>query len=254
MTDKVVVIVQARLGSTRLPGKILMPLNGYSVLEHVLARCEKICGKDNVICAGVDTPKEKPVRELVESLGYKFFAGSEADVLSRYYHAAKAEKADWVVRVTSDCPLLDPVVCRGLVETTVSSKADFGITVGWPHGLDCEVITAELLEQSYQCATSAADREHVTLWAKRAEGVKRLEYGPVRPIADVFNYRWVLDYPEDYELLSQLFTDLGILPPSDISYDTVISFLAKHSELLAVNQQRIQEWSEAYRKLLEQGQ
>ena len=250
MSENVVIIVQARLGSTRLPGKILKSLNGYPVLEHVLERCAVILGKHNVVCAGVDKPEEAPVRELAEKLGFEFYAGSELDVLARYYHAAKRRGAEWVVRVTSDCPLLDPQVCRGLIEEALRRRADFGITSGWPHGLDCEVMTFELLQRSHFSATSRDDREHVTLWAKRAEGVDRFEFQPEQRIVNLEQYRWVLDYPEDYQFLQCLAQHMDLRPGCPVSYREVLAFLQGHREWLEINRKRIEDWSEIQRRLL----
>lgn len=249
-SDNVVIIVQARLGSTRLPGKILRDLNGYPVLQHVLERCGTILGRDKVVCVGINSPSEQPVREFVENLGFEFYAGSEHDVLSRYYHAARLHSADWVVRVTADCPLLDPDICRGLIDQTIAGGFDFGITVGWPHGLDCEVMRFSLLEQSFHLATSSDDREHVTLWAKRAEGLKRLQFRPEHKIANLERYRWVLDYPEDYELLAKVADYMDLKPESALNYRQVIACLTEHSDWLKINGIRIKEWAEAQQKLM----
>lgn len=243
MNDKVVIIVQARLGSTRLPGKILKPLNGYPVLQHVLERCAAVLGRDKVICAGVDKPGEEPVRELVESMGIDYFAGDELDVLSRYYLAARQRGAEWVVRVTSDCPLLDASVCRGLIEHTLGSGADFGITEGWPHGLDCEVMTFDVLERAWQHARSATDREHVTLWIKRNQTFRQVAYSPAEPIGNLHQYRWVVDYPEDLQLLEQLFSEMDIKPADPVGYLEIVHYLDKHQSLLLINKRRIEEWA-----------
>lgn len=251
MKNKVVIIVQARLGSTRLPGKILKPLNGYPVLQHVLERCAAVLGRDSVICAGVDKPGEEPVQALVESMGMHYFAGSEEDVLSRYYLAAKQHKADWVVRVTSDCPLLDPAVCRELVEFTQSNGADFGITAGWPHGLDCEIVKFSVLERAVQEATLPEHREHVTLWVKYQPGLARVEYRPEERIDNLSRYRWVLDYPEDYQFLAALFEKLAIAPNDFPGFGSVMAFLGNHPEIAELNQGRRQDWAKQHRKILQ---
>lgn len=250
MNENVAIIVQARLGSTRLPGKILKPLNGYPVLEHVLQRCAAILGQDKVICAGVDSPEEASVRALSEKLGFEFFAGSETDVLSRYYLAAKARGVDWVVRVTSDCPLLDPQVCRDLIERTVERDADYGVTQGWPHGLDCEIVRFGLLERAFNEAVLAEDREHVTLWIKVRDAFNKIAYTPKTAIADLQRYRWVLDYPEDLTFLRRLFAALDIRPTSSIGCFDVLEYLATRPQLLAINAMRVEEWAEHNRKIL----
>lgn len=243
MEDNFVIIVQARLGSTRLPGKILKPLNGSPVLEHVLARCASVAGRDRVICAGVDLPSEAPVRSLVNQLGFEFFAGDECDVLSRYYYAAKGIGADWVIRVTSDCPLLEPTVCRGLIELAIAEDVDYAATEGWPHGLDCEITRFSILEQAHSQAVKAVDREHVTLWIRNNKWFKKSVYRPPQTIDNVSSYRWVVDYAEDYALMQQVFTGLDIRPDRIPSWQDVLAYLERHPELLKINRQRIADWS-----------
>lgn len=242
-SDNVVIIIQARLGSSRLPGKILRDLNGYPVLQHVLERCAAILGRSCVVCAGVDLLSEVSVKSLVESLGIEFFGGSEQDVLERYYYAAKARGAEWVVRVTSDCPLLDPDVCRELIRKTIESGADYGITHGWPHGLDCEIVKFALLEQAHLQSTLAKDREHVTLWIKGREDMNKFQFTPNEKIAGLNDFRWVLDYEEDYQFLQRLFEQLNIQPTVWPTTGEVISYLRSHPELIVINRQRISDWA-----------
>lgn len=255
MNENIVVIVQARLGSTRLPAKILKSLNGYPVLEHVLERCGKILGREQVVCAGVDDPSEIAVRDLVEGLGFEFFAGDERDVLARYYYAAKSRDADWVVRVTSDCPLLDPKVCRGLIEKVVVEHADYGATGSWPHGLDCEITRFSALKQAHFSACLPVDREHVTLWIRSAVDVfKKLVFGPPYDIPNVGQYRWVVDYPDDYLFLQSLFSALDIRPDSYPETQIVIDYLQRHSGLLDINKHRIADWAKKNKAIIEQSQ
>lgn len=250
MTDKVVIIVQARLGSTRLPGKILKPLNGYPVLEHVLARCAAIDGRDKVICAGVDDPSEAPVRELCERLGIDFFAGSERDVLARYYLAAKARGADWVVRVTSDCPLLDPGVCRQLIAKVIAAGVDFGITEGWPHGLDCEVVSFRVLEQAWRQADLPEHREHVTLWVKYNKAIDKVGLKPPHPLANLSRYRWVLDYDEDYRFLTAVFEQLALTPTKYPEYSAIVRYLEENPGLCDINLSRKGDWARHHQEIL----
>ncbi|MGF1605042.1 MAG: cytidylyltransferase domain-containing protein [Rhodothalassiaceae bacterium] len=238
----VVCIVQARRRSSRLPDKILKPLNGQPVLQHVLARCSRIPGIDQVVCAGVDDPYEAPVRDLAEALGVGVFAGSEADVLARYRHAADAAGASHVMRVTADCPLLDPVVAGDLIAAFFDSDADFAISRGFPHGLDCEIFTQDLLRRAHDAAEDALDREHVTLWMKRQTDMRRAELKPDPPPTHA--ERWVLDYPEDYRFLQALFDVLG---PSgaQAGWRHIQAVLDDRPDLRAINAARAQDWRAA---------
>lgn len=252
MFKDVVVIVQARLGSTRLPGKILELLNGFPVLEHVLQRCSHIVGKDAVVCAGVDSPGEQVVRDCVEQWGFGFYAGDELDVLSRFYHIASARSAQWVVRITSDCPLLDPEVCKGLIEHVISSDADYGCTEAWPHGLDCEVMRFSALQRAHAEARLPVDREHVTLWIRNAkDNFRTTVFRPSQPVSSLGMLRWVVDYPEDLQFLQALFKAMNICPRDFPTWREVVSYLQGHSELLDINASRIADWSEVNKAIFE---
>lgn len=241
--SKVVCIIQARRGSSRLPDKVLLPLGSKAVLTYVIERCKAIKSVDEVICATVDDPYENMLADLAETAGATVYRGSEHDVLDRYYQAAKIAHADYVMRVTSDCPLIDPQVCDDLVSKVIESGADYGGNGGFPHGLDCEVFTMKLLELAHSNATSKEDREHVTLWMKRN---KTLKTGHVSP-SDGRNYssfRWTLDYPEDYEFFKALhqYSDNGL---ETLSYKEIVSILEKNKALCEINSAKIEEWSKA---------
>ncbi len=233
---KFVCIIQARRRSSRLPDKTLQLLSGTPVLAHVIKRCLAIPSIDQVICAGVDDPYEDPLFDIATAAGAQIFKGSEQDVLSRYYYAAKEAKADWVMRVTSDCPLFDPLVAENTIQRTWAEKAQYGGNGGWPHGLDCEVFTFDLLEQAFMQAKSDSEREHVTLWMKRKDSVQKAGQGP--PPADpglVKNQRWVIDYPEDYAFLDALHQHLGQKANTG-SWQDVMATVAAHPELNKINE------------------
>jgi len=245
---KIVCIVQARRRSTRLPNKILLPLGGHEALFHVLNRCQSIPGIDQVICAGVDDPYEDPIFEIAHNMGVTCFRGSENDVLSRYYLAAQEAGADWVMRVTSDCPLFDPDVAGTLVRNTLESGAHFGANAGWPHGLDCELFTFDLLEKAYLNAATAGEREHVTLWMKRLPGLKMYhQHPPETPALDA-RYRWVLDYPEDYAFMKAVYTRLGDRA-GDARWQDIVKMLAQEPELMQINAGCADKWAQEDAKI-----
>lgn len=243
MTPKIVCIIQARRRSTRLPDKILKPLTGRAALSHVFGRCKAIPLVDEVICAGVDDSFEQPIFELAETHDVSVFRGSEQDVLSRYYFAAKQAGADWVMRVTSDCPLFDPTVANELIRLTLKSGLDFGSNADWPHGLDCELFTFALLEEAHKKATCAFEREHVTLWMKRASSLEKIHHRPPEGQQLGKLYRWVLDYPEDYDFLTAVFDRLGG-DADKAGWLDVIAILRQEPGLQAINASRADDWQQ----------
>jgi glutamate-1-semialdehyde aminotransferase/spore coat polysaccharide biosynthesis protein SpsF (cytidylyltransferase family) len=162
---RTVAIVQARFGSRRLPGKVLRPLAGRPMLAHVLERAAAIPGVDAVCLATSDSPEDTPVARLAESLGFTVFRGALDDVLDRFHGAALATHALVCVRITADCPLLDPYVAGAVVALRASTGADYASNVHpptFPDGLDCEVFTRSALEIAWREAVTPAQREHVT--------------------------------------------------------------------------------------------
>jgi len=229
------VIVQARMTSTRLPGKVLMPLAGRSVLWHVLTRCKAIPGADLVCCAVPDTPESTPLLQEALAAGAVIAKGSEFDVLRRYRDAARQVGADIVMRVTSDCPVIDPSVCGQVLATRLSNQADYAcnnMPRTWPHGLDCEAFTATALEQADRDATQASDREHVTPWLRRADHLRRATLaGPGGTFAE---RRWTLDFPEDYAFFVALFESLPP-PPHLASLAEIDQVLQNRPDVTAIN-------------------
>jgi spore coat polysaccharide biosynthesis protein SpsF len=238
---RTVVIVQARTGSSRLPRKVLMPLEGRSVLSHVLARCHAIDGVDEVCCATTIDADDDPVADEAERCGAVVFRGSEKDVLERYHLAAKACKADIVMRVTSDCPLIDPQIAANVLALRAEKNADYaannmpqdGSPRGWPHGLDCEAFTAQSLADAAEKAEDPYEHEHVTPWIRNNPDLLRVNLdGP-----GGHTHRWTLDYPEDMDFFRALFAHLPPMPPWP-NMDTVLEVLERHPEISEINKMR----------------
>ncbi|MCW2249519.1 spore coat polysaccharide biosynthesis protein SpsF (cytidylyltransferase family) [Azospirillum fermentarium] len=205
------IIVQARMTSTRLPGKVLLPLGDRTALAQVLGRCRLVRGVDVVCCAVPDAPASDPVAAEAEACGAVVVRGSEHDVLGRYRQAAEVVAADLVMRVTSDCPLIDPESCAAVIAEVAAGRADYAcnnMPRTWPHGLDCEAFPAALLERAGREATAPYEREHVTPWMRTHPGLRRVNVPGPRP--EQAGLRWTLDFPEDYVFLKAVF---GHLPP-----------------------------------------
>lgn len=197
---KTVAIIQARMTSTRLPGKVLLPLEGMSVLGHVLTRCKKINGIDAICCAiplGSD-------HDVIEYEAKKYdcltFRGSEDNVLERYYEAAKFLGSQCIMRITSDCPLFSPKVCSDLLDIHLKQKSLFtcnNTPPSWPHGYDCEIFGFQELEEANAKAIDSQDLEHVTPWIRRSVPIVNLE----NPNGNQYSLRLTLDTKEDYEFI-----------------------------------------------------
>lgn len=206
----VAVIVQARWGSTRLPGKVLQPLGGATALKRVLDRCARIPGADVVVCAVPDTIDSDPIATEARRAGAVVVRGSEKDVLARYSKAASYIGAETVMRVTSDCPFIDPALCGRVLSLFEETGADYAsntMPASWPHGLDCEVFPARLLHWAERLAELPPEREHVTPWMREHEGFMRAAL--VGPGGGIARMRWTLDYPEDYDFFCAVYQALG---------------------------------------------
>ncbi|MHB8482287.1 MAG: cytidylyltransferase domain-containing protein [Nitrospiria bacterium] len=206
------IIVQARMGSTRLPGKVLLRILGKPLLQLQIERLKRIPEVDQIIIATTLKEEEKPIVELVESLdGVDLFRGSETDVLDRYYQAALFFKLDTVVRITSDCPLIDPEVVYRVLKKYIDlrGKVDYVSNVfprTYPRGLDTEVFSFKALETAYKESTLSPDREHVTPYIWRQPPQFRL--ANVSYESDLSHLRWTVDMPEDFELINKIYVSI----------------------------------------------
>lgn len=200
------VIAQARMGSTRLPGKVMKELAGRTVLEHVIERCQRIGSVEGVICATATTPDCDVIADLCARKGYACFRGSEDDVLARYYHAAREVGADIVIRVTCDNPLLSPqaaeMVLQALLENEVAYACN-DMPPSWPYGLNVEAFPFEILQRMHEEARRPEEREHVSPWIR--ERAERMGYVNVPcPAGNFASLRLTLDTPEDWAFMTRL--------------------------------------------------
>ena len=229
------IVIQARMGSSRLPGKVLRRLGERSVLAEVIRRCRAIPGADVVCCAGPEGAADDPLAAEAERAGATVFRGDETDVLARYAGAAQVLDADVVMRITGDKPLIDPEICGRLLRLRAEADADFAcnnMPSGWPHGLDCEVFTGEALARADAKARQAEDREHVTPWLRRHADLRRVNLQG--PGGDCVDLRWTLDYPEDLTFFEALFEKLAPGPAMPL-YEDVMAVLGRHPEIAAIN-------------------
>ena len=231
---KIVAIIQARMGSTRLPGKVMLPLLGKPVLTHVVRRVERARMLDSVVVATTTSCGDDPIVTLGASEGWAVTRGSEQDVLDRYFAAALAHEATHVVRITSDCPLADPTVIDDVVTELLASSADYVSNSleprTFPRGLDVEAMTFAALQRAHVEDIAPATREHATPYIYRHPEMFRLE--AIRLPVDLSAHRWTLDTPEDYELIRHLYDALG---RDDFGWRDALAVAETHPEWSAVN-------------------
>ena len=227
-----VAIIQARMGSTRLPGKVLMDLAGMPVLAWSVRAARAIPGIDRVTVATSIAADDDPIAAWCAKAGVSCRRGSLDDVLDRFATAARAENADTVMRLTADCPLLDPQVCGTVLRLFRARNADYASNIdppSWPDGLDCEVFRRELLEEAAREARVTFEREHVTPFM-RAQRARLTVVNALCPVPGMTLQRWTLDQPDDLDFLRRLAAELSAAeaPPSWLD---VLDCLDTHPEL-----------------------
>lgn len=235
---KIIAIIQARVGSTRLPGKVLKKLSDKTVLNHVVERVNQSQEIDNIIIATSNLEKDNLIEKECKKIGVSFFRGSENDVLSRYYNAAKENNADVVVRITSDCPLIDPNVIDEIVRFYKEENYDVVTNAGselmqrtYPRGLDTEIFSFEQLEVAFLNAEEKYQREHVTPYIY--ENSNEIFY--YKNNIDYSQYRWTLDTQEDFKLISTIYEKF-YRGKHNFYMKDIINFLSKHPQIACINQ------------------
>ncbi len=228
---KTVVIIQARMGSSRLPGKVLTDICGRPMLDRVISRVRSALTPDDVVVATSTEPGDDQLYAAAEQYGWRCFRGSHLDVLDRYYQTAKQLSPDIVVRVTADCPVIDAAlidqVARKLLEA--DGRLDYVSNTleprTFPRGLDVEAFTFEALERTWREARDESCREHVTPWIYRNPGLFRTR-GIVNS-EDLSGYRWTVDTPEDMQLVRSIFAHFS---GRDFGWRDILQAYAEHAE------------------------
>ncbi len=236
----VVAIVQARMTSTRLPGKVLMPILGRPMLHYQLERMRRATRLDRIVVATTVNATDDPIVAFCKAEGVDVTRGSEADVLSRYVGAAQSFNAATVVRVTSDCPLMDPqllddAVARFGSPTQGAVRSDYlsnMLEPSFPYGLAVEVMTSAALYAAGSEARDPQEREHVTPFIYWRPQRFKLESITMQP--DLSACRWTVDTPEDFELVSRIIAALHPATPA-FGIQDVLALLARHPEWAKIN-------------------
>jgi spore coat polysaccharide biosynthesis protein SpsF len=236
---RVVAIIQARMGSTRLPGKVLKDLAGATVLERVVSRLRRCRLVSEVVVATSAEQADDAILNECQRLGTDVFRGSEQDVLDRYYRAAQQARAEVVVRITSDCPLIDPGVSDKTIQAFLSERPDYASNAlerTYPRGLDTEVMTFDALKSAWTEARQAYQREHVTPFLYQHP--ERFKLLSVKGDRDYSQCRWTLDTPEDLEFLRAVYA--RSVEGEDLTWQDVLNIVEREPELAEINRHVVQ--------------
>ena len=234
---RTVAIVQARMGSTRLPNKVMKPIGGVPMIEVLLTRLA--CAKEvnEIMVATSADPRNQPLADHVNALGYKCYRGSEDDVLDRYVQAAQLANADILVRITGDCPLVDPALVDEVIRRFKAANVDYYTNTApptFPDGLDIEVFTLAALEKAAQETSQPFDHEHVTPYLRESAHFMR---AGMQHSEDLSGLRWTVDEPADYDVVSKVFAHFA--PDIHFSWQQVLQLQRSQPEIFYSNQNLI---------------
>ncbi|MFB6198452.1 MAG: cytidylyltransferase domain-containing protein [Halobacteriaceae archaeon] len=247
MTERTVAIIQARMGSTRLPEKVLMDIGPEPMLWHIYERARHASLIDDVVVATSEKPSDDEVKEFCEDRSIPCYRGSERDVLDRYYQTAKVYDANTVVRITADCPFLSPAVTDRVVRTFHKTNVDYvsnTIEYTHPDGLDVEVFPFSVLETTWKEAQRPDEREHVTVYIRESG---KFSAKNVENVVDSSTYsfteantilRWTVDYPEDLEFVRTVYDHLTEHGHWIFDQISVLELLERNPDLREINEDR----------------
>lgn len=235
---KKVIIIQARMGSTRLPGKVMMKLKGKSMLEQLINRLRNCINVDDIIVATSVEEKDDSIEQECKRINVNCFRGSEDNVLSRYYYAAKESNADVIIRITADCPVMDYKIIDNMLEKFMKSNTDYMSNFDilentFPRGMDVEIISKNALDKTYKEATQEFEKEHVTPYIYRnPDKFILMGYSNSR---DLSNYRFTVDTKEDFELIQIIYDNLYDFN-KEFSMEDIVDFIDRNPNLKHINE------------------
>lgn len=248
--SKTVAIIQARMTSSRLPGKVLKPLCSVPMIVFMLRRVAQAECVDEVILATSTDETDNELVDIVQAHGFGCYRGELDDVLTRFHGAARATQADVVVRLTGDCPLMDADLIDTVVRTLQSSGSDYASNTcppTYPDGLDIEAFSFSALDKAWREARLSSEREHVTPYLRNRPDLFKI--ASVCGVADYSHLRWTVDYLDDYDFVCRLLEHTGVKSPTQGDRFDFLRALERCPELLAVNQHQR---NEGYAKSLAQ--
>lgn len=235
--ENVVAIIQARMGADRLPGKPLKEVLGKPLLGYQLERLKRARSLNLIVVATTTNPRDQQIVEFCQKESTPFFRGSEEDVLDRYYHAAQKFSADIVVRLTADCPLIDPQLVDDAVSFYIAHYPQYDYVANtlertYPRGMDVEVFSFKSLKEAAEEASYPAEREHVTPFI--IGHPERYKQGKLKGKKNESHHRWTVDMPEDFELISLIIKSLWPQKPN-FTLDDVLKKFEEHPEWIKIN-------------------
>ena len=229
---KTIAIIQARMSSSRFPGKVIADLGGLPMVVFMAARVAQCSAVDEVILATSTQVSDDPLAEVAQAHGLRVFRGPLEDVLGRFAMVQAQTKADIIVRMTGDCPLADPKVVDDLIALRAAENADYANNLSprsYPHGLDCEVFTAQALALANANARDEYDREHVTPWMRSSS--TPLSTANLHQPHDLSELRITVDHPEDLDVVRAALEGTH----KDASFIEIATWLNDHPEITAIN-------------------
>jgi spore coat polysaccharide biosynthesis protein SpsF len=231
---KLTAVIQARMGSTRLPGKVLLDLGGKTVLARVVDRLRRATLVNEIVVATTDSIADDAIIQECRRIDVAPFRGSESDVLDRYYQAALLTAAEGIVRITSDCPLIDPQIADDTIRSFLDLRPDYASNTldrTYPRGLDTEVMTRNALACAWLEAHLSYQRAHVTPYLY--ENPDRFDILAVRGHVDYSDHRWTLDTAQDLAFIRAVYDQLG--NDDNFSWHEALVVLQREPELLELN-------------------
>jgi len=241
---KNLIVVQARLGSTRLPGKVLLDLAGEPLIVRMIERIAHIKTPASIVVATTIHPEDNKILEVCRAAGIEVFSGHPTDLLDRHYQAALEYRAEVVAKIPSDCPLIDPSIIDRVFERFAIGDSDYTSNLhptSYPDGSDVEVMNTSVLATAWREATLPMEREHTTpfiwerperfrianvVWEPTPEGIPKRDYS--------MSHRWTIDYPEDYEFIQRIYQELYPTNKEFGLYD-ILDLLERKPEVHAIN-------------------
>lgn len=234
---KYLAIIQARMGSSRLPGKVLKDIAGKTAIERMLDRVSKSQMIDEVMVATTILENDLEVVKTVSQIGYRVYAGSPDDVLDRYYQIARLLKPSYIIRLTADCPLFDWRILDDAIKELKEESDDLAmLSETFPDGEDLEIVKYRALERAWNEAHLASEREHVTLYIKKHPEFFDLQDYKYKK-GNLNAERWTLDEPEDLELIRNVYDHFH--PRTDFSLEEIYNYLLANPNIRAINQKYV---------------
>jgi len=236
MEKTIGIIIQARVASTRLPQKMIKKIAGKTVLEHVIIRAQKVKNCNQVILATTDKKEDGILEKIAKKLNILVYRGSENDVLDRFYQAAKKFKIDLIIRITADCPLLDPTIVERVIDFYLKGNYDYVSNVRpptFPDGMDVEVFSFQALEKSWQEAKLPSEREHVTPYI--AKNFQLFKIGNITANKDFSHLRLTVDEKKDLTLVIKIYEEL-YNKNQFFGLNDILKLFDRKPELIKINQ------------------